>query len=1196
MSGSSPVPVPLDSTEDIEMADKPQLTEEDIQNGVQQFGTRLRSAVVSQDVFNQEWPGLVDELASVLEDAADVGASLTTLGLAGAILDTWADAQINKMMPDFNVTVEVIAQYDRSSSSISGSQANPPDNHGHKSTLEGNSPASMNGSSTLNEANGQRQNLDGQSSEEPSRNATPATSAAMQQPTAPLTAAQEGVTEAGLNPVGQNPGKRRASDQDDDEPTGMSGRKRGRRQCSEPFVQDNSDMEDIEEGIDAANSRQGVPTTSEDDSYTEENDGMESDTDGDYDYKYDSDDMAQHANNQWHASQIVVVAATVPCQKCRKSRFRCYDFQNLAKKSCRRCSRLKSGCTSVQCKRKEQEEAKMAAKAHNAKIDKNLPPLKRAQSRVKTDNASTKRARSTSRPPSVKPQPARKRAPSAVPTPGPSNGGRIGRRSRDIDDWMYETHEDLDDLRKSVQGLSSQVTTMGNFCKQRIEKVEARQNHLEKRQDAVDSGIQTLITGLPNAIRQALKPLPIFQQSHLPHQPYYWPSQPPVLGPGATTPFQSNMHRPQTLSPAEVNKLYAHDPYRTETQQYLRLDDQHMDSAGVGGSESTSKLYTPIEVFAVPPLFLPESGGIWWNMRPFRWNILPKFGNFLKKGQIPRFHWNGDRNATGVEWLEWNNQIPVPFHRIPVPFHWIPVIPTGIGGAQQSTAPIHCRLRTLSQTEGSHAQMAIVDDITPTIRDFDMAASSRSILEDARARELQSSGASNLDDAPLNAGQPSIHNPTREPEDVQANASPPSGPPSTCPISMTANQASAVVVGTATVSSGPLTGHMDTNMQMAPLIPDFQIIQTAPPSSSAAPEPERKETDVEPSHANPASGSTASEAPAAANSGNERMDIDAGTPGPPSLEGGALEQRNDRDSTSESMDIDPLPVIQRSELTKKDGDTAVEDTIGDDGSQVGNPPAIQQVGIVQSLSRTQSQEVGTIPRAAGSALSVRFFDILGCIWTGLGLGLCPWGPKDRTGPDFKTLACTLGPPSASTSSQPAGLVNPLSISTGPPEATCHVHQHSASVGSQQDATDVRATDHDPSQGSTAGPVPSGVQTGNINSRAASLSTVFPSQELAPQSTALTTITPSLLPAAPAVVASIAQPITPVRHNILSSKTAWSPGSAAPLSPTSTLTDPPSSPPRLATIRRGRSASAAPALAPTRVLPSRSAKKPPSRSD
>ncbi|KAF8959986.1 hypothetical protein BDZ97DRAFT_1922584, partial [Flammula alnicola] len=645
MSGSSPVPVPLDSTEDIEMADKPQLTEEDIQNGVQQFGTRLRSAVVSQDVFNQEWPGLVDELASVLEDAADVGASLTTLGLAGAILDTWADAQINKMMPDFNVTVEVIAQYDRSSSSISGSQANPPDNHGHKSTLEGNSPASMNGSSTLNEANGQRQNLDGQSSEEPSRNATPATSAAMQQPTAPLTAAQEGVTEAGLNPVGQNPGKRRASDQDDDEPTGMSGRKRGRRQCSEPFVQDNSDMEDIEEGIDAANSRQGVPTTSEDDSYTEENDGMESDTDGDYDYKYDSDDMAQHANNQWHASQIVVVAATVPCQKCRKSRFRCYDFQNLAKKSCRRCSRLKSGCTSVQRKRKEQEEAKMAAKAHNAKIDKNLPPLKRAQSRVKTDNASTKRARSTSRPPSVKPQPARKRAPSAVPTPGPSNGGRIGRRSRDIDDWMYETHEDLDDLRKSVQGLSSQVTTMGNFCEQRIEKVEARQNHLEKRQDAVDSGIQTLITGLPNAIRQALEPLPIFQQSHLPHQPYYWPSQPPVLGPGATTPFQSNMHRPQTLSPAEVNKLYAHDPYRTETQQYLRLDDQHMDSAGVGGSESTSKLYTPI----------------------------------------------------------------------------------------------HCRLRTLSQTEGSHAQMAIVDDITPTIRDFDMAASSRSILKDARARELQSS-------------------------------------------------------------------------------------------------------------------------------------------------------------------------------------------------------------------------------------------------------------------------------------------------------------------------------------------------------------------------------------------------------------------------------------------------------------------------
>ncbi|KAF8961309.1 hypothetical protein BDZ97DRAFT_1921390 [Flammula alnicola] len=111
----------------------------------------------------------------------------------------------------------------------------------------------------------------------------------------------------------------------------------------------------------------------------------------------------------------------------------------------------------------------------------------------------------------------------------------------------------------------------------------------------------------------------------------------------------------------------------------------------------------------------------------------------------------------------------------------------------------------------------------------------------------------------------------------------------------------------------------------------------------------------------------------------------------------------------------------------------------------------------------------------------------------------------------------------------------------------------------------------PSQGSTAVPEPSGVQTGNIGSRAASPSTVFPSRELAPQSAALTNVTPSLPPAAPVVVARIAQPITP---------------------PTSTLTDPPSSPPPLTTICRGRSASVAPALAPTRVLPTRSAKKPP----
>ncbi|KAF8954938.1 hypothetical protein BDZ97DRAFT_1927595 [Flammula alnicola] len=50
----------------------------------------------------------------------------------------------------------------------------------------------------------------------------------------------------------------------------------------------------------------------------------------------------------------------------------------------------------------------------------------------------------------------------------------------------------------------------------------------------------------------------------------------------------------------------------------------------------------------------------------------------------------------------------------------------------------------------------------------------------------------------------------------------------------------------------------------------------------------------------------------------------------------------------------------------------------------------------------------TMPSQAGPLLvaSLRFFDILGCIWTGLGLGLCPWGPKDRTGPDFKTLPPT----------------------------------------------------------------------------------------------------------------------------------------------------------------------------------------------
>jgi hypothetical protein len=34
---------------------------------------------------------------------------------------------------------------------------------------------------------------------------------------------------------------------------------------------------------------------------------------------------------------------------------------------------------------------------------------------------------------------------------------------------------------------------------------------------------------------------------------------------------------------------------------------------------------------------------------------------------------------------------------------------------------------------------------------------------------------------------------------------------------------------------------------------------------------------------------------------------------------------------------------------------------------------------------------------------VQFFDALGFWWTGLGLGTCPWGAKNRTGPDFKAL-------------------------------------------------------------------------------------------------------------------------------------------------------------------------------------------------
>ena len=64
-------------------------------------------------------------------------------------------------------------------------------------------------------------------------------------------------------------------------------------------------------------------------------------------------------------------------------------------------------------------------------------------------------------------------------------------------------------------------------------------------------------------------------------------------------------------------------------------------------------------------------------------------------------------------------------------------------------------------------------------------------------------------------------------------------------------------------------------------------------------------------------------------------------------------------------------------------------------------PVLNRLRPVWTSNQSRPVLIGFLRSLIGP---VQFFEVLGLWWTGLGLGLSPWGSKTETGPDFQSLA------------------------------------------------------------------------------------------------------------------------------------------------------------------------------------------------
>ena len=63
-------------------------------------------------------------------------------------------------------------------------------------------------------------------------------------------------------------------------------------------------------------------------------------------------------------------------------------------------------------------------------------------------------------------------------------------------------------------------------------------------------------------------------------------------------------------------------------------------------------------------------------------------------------------------------------------------------------------------------------------------------------------------------------------------------------------------------------------------------------------------------------------------------------------------------------------------------------------------PVLNRLRLVRTSNRSRLVLIGFLRSLIGP---VRFFEVLGLWWTGLGLGLSSWRSKTETGPDFQSL-------------------------------------------------------------------------------------------------------------------------------------------------------------------------------------------------
>ena len=69
-------------------------------------------------------------------------------------------------------------------------------------------------------------------------------------------------------------------------------------------------------------------------------------------------------------------------------------------------------------------------------------------------------------------------------------------------------------------------------------------------------------------------------------------------------------------------------------------------------------------------------------------------------------------------------------------------------------------------------------------------------------------------------------------------------------------------------------------------------------------------------------------------------------------------------------------------------------------------PVLNRLRLVRTSNRSRPVLIGFLRSLIGP---VRFFEVLGLWWTGLGLGISPWRSKTETGPDFQSLINIIRP-------------------------------------------------------------------------------------------------------------------------------------------------------------------------------------------